>query len=234
MIPIADDTPSRIVPIVTWLLLATCVVVFFWQVSLPAPDQMAVVHALGVIPAVLFGEAYLPPEIQLVPAWLTVFTSMFLHGGWLHLISNMLYLWVFADNVEDAMGHGRFLLFYLLCGVAAALAQSLPAMDSAIPMIGASGAISGVLGAYLLLYPWARITVIVPLGIILYPMQVPAFVMLLAWFGLQLVSGLMIDPGEPGVAFQAHAGGFVAGMFLVGPFRRQGIRMFNRARVRSR
>lgn len=226
MIPISDENPTRIIPVVTWLLLLTCVAAFLWQLSLSEEERLYAVHALGVIPAVLLGQASLPPELQIVPPWMTIATSMFLHGGWLHLVSNMLFLWVFADNVEDAMGHGRFLAFYLLCGIAAALVQTATAPESTIPMIGASGAISGVLGAYLLLYPWAKVTVLVPLGIVLYPARVPAAVMLLAWFGLQLFSSVMVDPNEPGVAFHAHAGGFVAGLGLVLFFRRRGVPLF--------
>src|SRR5688500_16733624 len=138
---------------------------------------------------------------------------MFLHGGWMHLIGNMLYLWIFGDNVEDAMGHGRFIVFYLLCGVAAAMAQAIPDPQSVVPMVGASGAISGVLGAYLLLYPHARILVLIPLGIIMQTVRLPAGVVLLIWFGLQFLSSMMASgSGGGGVAFRAHIGGFVAGV----------------------
>lgn len=232
MIPISDNNPTRIFPVVTWALLISCVAAFFWQLSLDQSELTVAIHALGVIPAVLLGEAELASEAQIIPAWASIFTSMFLHGGWMHLIGNMLYLWIFADNVEESMGHGRFLVFYLLCGVVAALVQTVPSPQSTMPMIGASGAISGVLGAYLLLYPWARVTAIVPLGIILYPVRIPAVVVLLAWFGLQLLSSAMVDPDEPGVAFYAHAGGFVAGMILVLLFRRRTTRLFSKANRR--
>ena len=153
MIPLRDDNPSSITPVVSWVLIGACVLAFLWQFSLGPREGQVAVYALGVIPAVLFEGARLPPEIVMVSPTATVFTSMFLHGGWMHLIGNMLYLWIFGDNVEDSMGHGRFVVFYLVCGVAAVLAQSLPDTHSQVPMIGASGAISGVLGAYVLLYP---------------------------------------------------------------------------------
>jgi membrane associated rhomboid family serine protease len=172
----------------------------------------------------------LPPDLELVPPSVTILTSMFMHGGWMHLIGNMLYLWIFGDNVEDSMGHGRFIVFYLLCGVAAALAQAIPEPNSQIPMVGASGAISGVLGAYLLLHPHARVLVAVPFGFILHTMRLPAGIVLALWFGLQLFSNLMTQPGEGGVAFRAHIGGFVAGMLLVGIFKKRHIRLFAPAR----
>ena len=226
MIPVADDNPTRIYPLITWLILAACIAAFIWQLGLDQQAHAIAIHSLGFIPALLFTEASLPPDLQIVPVWLTVFTSMFLHGGWLHLISNMLYLWVFANNVEDAMGHWRFVVFYLLCAVVAAIAHGVPAPESEIPMIGASGAISGVLGAYLVLHPLSRITVVVPLGFILYPLRLPAGIVLLVWFGLQLLSSAGVDPDEPGVAFLAHIGGFVAGVLLIPLFKYRRVRLF--------
>lgn len=152
MIPLHDDNPTSIKPYVTLALIASCTLVFLWQLSLGSGGARAI-YGLGVIPAVLLDTKVLHPSLVLVPPVVTVFTSMFLHGGWMHLIGNMLYLWIFGNNVEDAMGHGRFVAFYLLCGIAAVFAQVLPDPASTTPMIGASGAISGVLGAYLLLYP---------------------------------------------------------------------------------
>ncbi|HEY5790492.1 MAG TPA: rhomboid family intramembrane serine protease [Gammaproteobacteria bacterium] len=172
-------------------------------------------YSFGMIPAVLFDRVALPDALARIPAEVTVLTSMFMHGGWLHLLGNLLYLWIFGNNVEDRFGHLRFLLFYLLCGIAAALAQALSAPGSEVPMVGASGAISGVLGAYLLLWPRARILVLVPLGIIFWTLRLPALVVLGLWFALQLVSSLATDPGQGGVAFLAHVGGFVAGMVLL-------------------
>jgi membrane associated rhomboid family serine protease len=139
---------------------------------------------------------------------------MFLHGGLMHLGGNMLYLWIFGNNVEDAMGHARYLIFYLVAGGAAAFAQAIAEPDTTIPMVGASGAISGVLGAYVLIYPRARITVLIPLGVILYPTKISSVFVVGFWFVLQLISAAMAEPGAPGVAWLAHVGGFVAGALL--------------------
>lgn len=221
MIPLRDDNPVRSTPIVTWALLAACVLAFLWQISFGAQHFNRIIFGLGVIPAVLFGHARLPPEIALVPPVATVFTSMFLHGGWMHLAGNMLYLWIFGDNIEDRMGRFRFLLFYLGCGVAAVLAQVLPAPRATVPMVGASGAISGVLGAYLLLFPHARVLVLVPFGFMLKVIRLPASWVLGLWFAIQLISSLMAPEGEGGVAFRAHLGGFLAGLVLVPLFLRR-------------
>lgn len=225
MIPLNDDNPTRTTPFVSWSLLGACVAVFLWQLSLGPEGMRAAVYAYGVIPDVLLGGSRLPPELAAVPAPLTVVTSMFLHGGWLHLIGNMLYLWIFADNVEDGMGHGRFALFYLLCGIAAALAQALPAPDSQVPMIGASGAMSGVLGAYLLLHPRAHVLVLIPLGFLSQVVRLPAMLVLGLWFLLQLLSEAAAGEGA-GVAFRAHIGGFVAGMLLLPLFKKPRVRLF--------
>ncbi len=146
--------------------------------------------------------------------WFTLITSMFLHGGFLHLGGNMLYLWIFGNNVEDAMGHGRFVVFYLACGIAAALSEGLVNPHSALPMLGASGAISGVLAAYVLIYPRTRIRVIIPLGILLYPTKISAFYVVGFWFLLQLFNVVGTTPGGPGTAWWAHVGGFIAGILL--------------------
>jgi membrane associated rhomboid family serine protease len=219
MIPLKDDNPTRTVPFVNYALIVACVLVFLWEVSLGERTQAAI-YAYGLIPDVLLGDARLPPELAVVPAWMTVFTSMFLHGGWMHLIGNMLYLWIFADNVEDRLGHGRFVVFYALCGVAAALAQALPDPDSQIPMVGASGAISGVLGAYLLMFPRAHVLVLLPLGPLAQLVRLPALLVLGLWFAMQLLSEMFSAPGA-GVAFRAHIGGFVAGLLLLPVFRRR-------------
>ena len=227
MIPLKDDNPTRHPPYVSWAILGLCVLAFFWQLSLGQAGFQKAVFALGVIPATLLGGARLPPELALVPPEVTLFTSMFLHGGWLHLIGNMLYLWIFADNVEDAMGHFRFLAFYLLSGMAAAFAQALPDVHSEVPMIGASGAISGVLGAYLLLYPHARVLVLIPLGFFSQVVYLPAGWVLGFWFVLQLINSLLAPAGQGGVAFGAHIGGFLAGMILLPLFKRRGVKLFN-------
>jgi len=219
MIPLHDDNPTRITPVVTYVLLISCVLIFLWQLSL-GEQSGRIIYALGVIPAVLFEHKVLPDSIELVPAWLSIITSMFLHGGWMHLLGNMLYLYIFANNIEEAMGHTRFLIFYLTCGVAAALAQSLPEPESTIPMIGASGAISGVLGAYLLLFPTARVLVVVPLGFYFHSFRIQAFWVLGFWFVLQLVNTVLNSSQEGGVAWGAHIGGFIAGLLLVGLFKK--------------
>ena len=230
MIPLRDDNPSSIRPIVTYALVGLCVLVFLWQMTLGERGQ-AIVYALGVIPKVLLQDARLPPEIELVGPWTSVFTSMFLHGGFWHLIGNMLFLYIFGDNVEDSMGHVRFVIFYLLCGVAAVFAQALPEPGSTVPMIGASGAISGVLGAYMLLYPHARVLVLIPLGFIMQTVRLPALWVLALWFGIQLFSNLLTQSaGGGGVAFRAHIGGFIAGMVLIPFLKSKNVRLWHPAR----
>lgn len=226
MIPLRDNLPTRSKPVVTIAFIGACIVIFLWQISLGERGFQVAVYSLGVIPATLLGNETLPPEFIRLPPSLTVFSSMFLHGGWMHLIGNMLYLWIFGNNVEDSMGHGRFIIFYLLCGVAAALVQAVPNPDSVIPMIGASGAISGVLGAYLLLHPRAHVLVLVPLGFFTQLVHLPAMLVLGLWFLLQLVSQAFADPQAGGVAFGAHIGGFVAGMILIPFFKRRDVRFF--------
>jgi membrane associated rhomboid family serine protease len=234
MLPLHDDNPTESTPAVTFALIGSCVLIFLWQVSLGTEAHSRVVYALGSIPAVLFGNRELDPGLVVVPAWATVFTSMFLHGGWMHLIGNMLFLWIFGNNIEDVMGHGRFIVFYLLCGVAAAMAQAVPDPDSVVPMIGASGAISGVLGAYLLLFPHARVLVGIPLGFLIYTVYMPAAFVLVLWFGLQLLNSWLAGDQEGGVAFGAHIGGFVAGMILIPLFKRSDVRFFAPPRPRRR
>ena len=229
MFPIHDDNPTRITPYVTYVLLSACVLVFIWQILLGDAAQQAV-YSFGVIPSVLFASKSLPVELEILPAWLTIFTSMFLHGGWMHLIGNMLYLWVFGNNVEDAMGHRRFIVFYLACGLLAALTQAVLNPDSEIPMIGASGAISGVLGAYLLLHPHARILVVIPIVIVVYTPWIAAYWVLGFWFVLQLINSLTSASDVGGVAYGAHLGGFVAGMLLIPLFKYRRVRLFSPAK----
>jgi len=218
-LPLYDDNPVRRVPVVNHLLIGLCIGAFLWQLG---HDQHRVLYGYGMIPAVLFGSAHLAPYLRVLPAWATVFTSMFLHGGWFHLIGNMLFLWIFGHNVEDELGHFRYLVLYLASGVAAALIQGLSDPGSHIPMIGASGAIAGVLGAYAVLCPRANIHVFVWIVIFFRIVNVPAWVLLGLWFAMQLLSGLEQGRGRPGVAFWAHVGGFVVGMLLVIRLRRHG------------
>jgi len=224
MFPIHDDNPVKIIPVVTYAVLATCVCVFLWQFTRSPEYQNDIVYALGAIPAVLLSGFEIPSEVAMVPEKATVLTSMFLHGGWMHLIGNMLFLWVFGNNIEAAMGHVKYAAFYVLCGIAAFLAQALPDATSQIPMIGASGAISGVLGAYLCLYPRAKVLMLIPIFIVIQTFRLPAMVVLIMWFVMQLYSSITTMGQEGGgVAFGAHIGGFVAGMLLVGLFKKPGV-----------
>jgi membrane associated rhomboid family serine protease len=192
--------------------------------------MMSAINVLGFRPGLLTGEAVLPASYLSVPAWVTIVSSMFLHGGWLHIAGNLLFLWIFGNNVEDAMGHLRFTLFYLISGVAAAL--TLTAIDpaSVVPMVGASGAISGVLAAYVLLYPRARVTVVVPLGIIIYPFKISAVWVVGLWFAIQVLSALVSHAGQPGVAWWAHVGGFVVGAALTPLFKSAHVPLFGEVR----
>jgi membrane associated rhomboid family serine protease len=230
VIPLHDDNPTQLTPIVTTTFIAACVAVFLYQAGLPQEPGEVFAFQYGAIPAVIFGQASLPDEAQVAfPVSLTLITSMFLHGGWMHLLGNMLYLWIFGNNIEDVMGHARFVMFYVLCGILAALSHALTDPSSTIPMVGASGAISAVLGAYLLLFPRAHILVLLP-GIGMT--RVPAGIVLGMWFFTQLISGGMsIGATGGGVAFFAHIGGFVAGMALIGLFKRRDVRFFAPART---
>jgi membrane associated rhomboid family serine protease len=221
MIPLKDDSPSALKPAVTLSLITICGVVFLWQRSLDAAASRQAVAALGAIPAALLTEARLPPDLQWVPRFATPFTSMFLHGGWMHLLGNMLFLWIFGDNVEDALGHARYLAFYLLCGIAALFAQALSNPAAPYPIIGASGAISGVLGAYVLLFPRTRVLTLVLLPFYVTTLRMPAVLLLLLWFVVQLISDLAVPGGGTGVAFRAHIGGFLTGLILAPLFKRR-------------
>ena len=228
MIPLKDDNPTDISPLVTVSIIGLATAAFLYQLSLGDRPGRTFVYQYGTIPSALFGYGSLSANIAAISPVMTLFTSMFLHGGFLHLIGNMLYLWIFGNNVEDAMGHARFILFYILSGIAAALSHALTSPASDIPMIGASGAISGVLGAYLLLYPRAYVLVLIPLGFFTRMMYVPAWIVLGFWFLLQLLSGgASLGRGGGGVAWFAHVGGFVSGMLLVGLFKRRSVRFFN-------
>ena len=224
MIPLRDTIPSRRVAWVTRALLVANVAAFALELRQGA-GLAPFLHRFGVVPAQWLLSS--PTDLLDWPQlFCSLVTSQFLHGGFMHLASNMLYLWIFSDNVEDRLGHGRFLLLYLGSGVAAAVAQILISPRSSIPMVGASGAIAGVLGAYLLLFPAARIVTLVPLGLFWETVELPSFVFLGIWFLLQWLYGIttigqVADVG--GVAFWAHIGGFVSGMvgiLLLRPRRR--------------
>ena len=212
MIPLSDDNPTHSKPYVTIALIALCCLLFIWQLFLGLDGGKAI-FALGVIPTSLLQDTPLPTNLRWVSPEMTLLTSMFLHGGFMHLAGNMLYLWIFGDNIEDILGKPVFLLFYFICGIVAALSQALPDPSSQIPMIGASGAISGVLGAYVVFFPKEKIKVAIPFGFFLQILRLPAYVVLIFWFILQLINGANAGSGG-GIAFGAHIGGFVAGLVL--------------------
>ncbi|MGZ7030797.1 MAG: rhomboid family intramembrane serine protease [Thermoanaerobaculia bacterium] len=211
MIPLRDENPRRTVPVVNIMLIIANVLMFFWEVSL-GPDLESSLSAVAFVPARFW---YAPIAI---PNLISIGVSMFLHGGLLHLGGNMLYLWIFGDNVEDTLGHARYLFFYIACGVAATLAHAIVNPSSMVPSIGASGAIAGVLGAYLVLFPRARVLTLIPIVVFITVREIPAIVVLGLWFVLQLFVGVGSLGGQQdigGVAYFAHIGGFVFGMLLV-------------------
>jgi len=230
MIPLKDDAPRVSTPYVNVALIVLNTLAFLYELSLGGRNQQFV-QVFGVVPVrlsiVLFQNGYVPWNLvsqlgtRFVPpmaAILPIFTSMFLHGSWLHLIFNMWALWIFGDNVEDRLGHTWYLVFYLICGIAAALFHTLLNADSVIPTVGASGAIAGVMGAYFLLYPRARVLTLVPLFFVFF-VWLPAWVVLGYWFVAQFLSGAATSiahtGNSAGIAFWAHVGGFLAGMLLV-------------------
>jgi membrane associated rhomboid family serine protease len=228
MLPLSDDNPRAGSPIVTVSIIALCVLVFLWE-ALTASEAEIVSFAL--IPARLFGgSAILHDGITAVPAWATILTSLFLHGGVLHLGSNMLFLWIFGDNIEDAMGRLRFVFFYLTCGVASCVAQVAADPGSTVPIVGASGAIAGVLGAYIMLYPQANVRTLVFLGPFITVVRIPALIVLGLWFVIQFAVALTSGGVSEGVAVWAHVGGFVAGVALVPLLKRSDVALFQPAR----
>ncbi|MCC7017345.1 MAG: rhomboid family intramembrane serine protease [Rhodospirillales bacterium] len=230
LLPLHDDNPLRHIrfPHVTVAIIAVCVAVFLYQATLDARAGRIFVMSYGAIPAAVFGLVERGAEIAAIPASVTLLTSMFLHGGFLHLAGNMLFLWVLGDNVEDSMGHSRYVAFYLLAGLAAALAHAGLEPFSRVPMIGASGAISGVIGAYLILHPKAPIKTLV----VRFIVYLPAWVVLGLWFAFQLLNVAMTPKGAGGVAWWAHIGGFVAGAILIFPLRKRDVPLFDKGYVR--
>jgi membrane associated rhomboid family serine protease len=205
MIPLRDVIPSRTTPYITFTIIALNALAWFYEVTLPREDLNVLLQNFGVVPAFFSAP--------------TLITSMFLHGGWMHVIGNMWYLWIFGDNVEDRVGHGRFIVFYLLCGIAAAFGQMAMDPHSTLPTIGASGAIAGVMGAYFVLYPRSRVLTLVPLFFYYQIFELPALYLLGFWFLLQLFSAGAIaataSTGGGGVAFMAHVAGFIVGIAAV-------------------
>ena len=209
MIPLKDDNPTSSRPIVTYFLIGICILVFLAQLGSQSYKTGQLFYSYGLIPSVLMGHDQLPMDLYVVPAYLTIFSSMFMHGGFMHIIGNMLYMWIFADNIEDDLGPSRFVIFYLLCGVGAAMAQVLIDTNSQVPMVGASGAIGGVLGGYLINHPKAKVLVLIPFGFFSQLIKIKALYVLGFWFILQFISS------GGGVAYAAHIGGFVSGMILI-------------------
>ena len=213
MLPLSDHIPRRTVPVITMLIIIVNVIVFLWELQL-GPDLQQAIFQVAFIPARFWLPGSLFANLE------TIFISMFLHGGFLHVGSNMLYLWIFGDNIEDRLGHVRYAVFYLLCGFIAALTHALANPSSTLPAIGASGAIAGVLGAYLILFPRARVTTLIPIFVFIMIRELPAVLLLGFWFVLQLFSGVgslgVRDAQDMGgVAYFAHISGFVAGMILI-------------------
>jgi len=232
LIPLRDYRPSGSFPIVTVSLIVINILVFIYELILSLEpsglffgqrltQQDIFIFRYGVVPWEITHLKDRPPLIP-IPIWLTLFTSMFIHAGWLHIIGNMLYLWIFGDNVESAMGRLRFFIFYILSGLAAAMSQILTGPDSQTPMVGASGAIAGVLGAYLLLYPYGRVLTAVFFFYFIRLIYLPAIAVLGLWFLLQFVDAALVR-GQAGVAYFAHIGGFIAGALLLFIFKKRDV-----------
>ena len=218
MIPLKDDNPTSNKPIITYFLIGICILIFLIQISSQSYKTGQLFYSYGLIPSVLMGNNQLPMDLYVVPAYVTIFTSMFMHGGFMHLIGNMLYMWIFADNIEDSLGPKKFIIFYLLSGIGAAMTQVLMDTHSQIPMVGASGAIGGILGAYLINHPNAKVLVLIPFGFFSQLIKIRALYVLGFWFILQFISS------GGGVAYAAHIGGFVSGMILILFFNKKGKR----------
>jgi membrane associated rhomboid family serine protease len=217
LIPLRDDNPTVLWPIVTVALIAANTAVFVYELSLGPRALESLIYQMGMVPASISRGS-----LSEGGGYFTILSSMFLHGGVLHVAGNMLYLWIFGNNIEDSMGHLRFIIFYLAAGLAAGITHLVVNPASTVPTVGASGAVSGVLGAYLLLFPHARVKTLVTLGFFWTIVYLPAWVLLFVWIGLQFLSQALdpMDPTAGGVAYAAHIGGFVAGMALIPLFRK--------------
>jgi len=228
-LPIADSNPRVWIRYhyVTAALVAACALVFLVEAAMGEEGVVYASYRLGLIPAVLWGGRELSPDLYLVPAPLTLLTSTFLHGGWFHLIGNMLFLWTFGDNIEDSMGHRRFVLFYLLCGALSGLTHAALAAGSPVPTIGASGAVAGVLGAYLVLHPRVRVW---GLFLIPFPLRFPSYMVLGGWIAMEVLNAVFFaDPKTDTVAVWAHIGGFAAGAGLIRFFKFDHVPLFDRS-----
>ncbi len=215
MIPLRDTIPSKTIPIVNYMIIGINVLIFIYELALGAQlDRF--LYKYGLVP-IYFIAAFKVEEISLWSAIIPFFTSMFLHGGWMHVIGNMWFLYIFGDNVEDKLGHIRYLGFYICCGLIAAITQLIISWGSNIPMIGASGAIAGVLGAYMLLFPHSRVLTLVPIFVFIQLIEIPAFIFLFLWFIIQFFYGALsfVAIAHGGVAWWAHIGGFVGGVLFI-------------------
>lgn len=229
MMPLRDTQRSRRKPFVNWLIIAINLGVFAYELSLTQRGLNAFTVKYGVIPAVLVNPGSFPrPLLDMTSGWLSLVTSLFIHVGWVHLFGNLMYLFIFGDNVEDKLGHGRYAVFYLCSGIIASLAHVFSSPTSTVPVVGASGAIAGVLGAYFIMFPRARVLALIPVGIFLPIVEVPSIVFLFLWFVTNLLSGVasLGVAAQGGVAWWSHVGGFIAGMLLA--------IVMGRGRIRSR
>jgi membrane associated rhomboid family serine protease len=227
MFPIQDSVPNRSVPMMTRTLILINVIVFFFELALPQDAVEGVFYLFGIVPARFTHPGWAAAVGFPLDSYWPLLTHQFLHGGWFHIVSNMWALWIFGDNVEDRMGPVRFLIFYLTCGVIAGLTQMLTTPDSTVPSVGASGAIAGVLGAYLLLFPTARLVVMIPILFIPFFFELPAVFYLFFWFFSQLFNGTLALASPEyvgGIAWWAHVGGFVSGLVLCKIFVRRVVR----------
>ncbi len=217
MIPLKDDNPTSIYPYVTVLLIGLNIIIFIYEISL-GPHLGPFVNRYGATPVFVLNMT--APQ-NYPPPYVTIFTSMFLHGGLFHVAGNMLYLWIFGNNIEDSMGHFRFIIFYFISGIIAVYIFSIVNPSSFIPMIGASGAVSGILGAYLILFPRAKVLTLIPLGFYIQLVKIPAIYVLGLWILVQIINGIFTRGVGGGVAWFAHIGGFVAGIVLIGLFKKK-------------
>ncbi len=221
-IPLFDDNPTRRTPIISWLIIGLCVMMFFWQSGMTDSQSYQTLLTYGVIPKRLLIDG----GLFTLDGLFTIISSMFLHGGWLHLLSNMLYMWVFADNIEDAMGPVRFICFYILCGIGAALSQSVIDPSSTIPMIGASGGLAGLLGGYIMIHTRASVRVLFIILIFIRIISLPAWLVLGVWIATQFVAVPTALDGKGGIAYFAHIGGFITGMVCIPFFIRRDVKLF--------
>ncbi len=217
--PISDLNATKNKPILSWIILISCILIFIYQKNLGYHFEQKTLLSFGMIPSVLFNVKQLSDELVIIPSYMTLISSMFLHGGWMHLIGNMAYLYIFGDNIEDELGKIKFLIFYFSCGIFAGLSQALIDINSEIPMIGASGAISGILGAYLILFPKKEIKVFFWFFIFIKIFRIPAMYVIGCWIFIQFFN--LNNSEESNIAYLAHIGGFIAGIILILIFRKK-------------